>query len=513
MKIVFRVDASLEIGTGHVMRCLTLARALREEGASCRFITRAHPGHLADRIAAEGFEVTLLPAPQGPAPEGPPAHASWAGVDWAQDAEETRAALGADAPDWLVLDHYAFDARWQRAVRPAGTKLMVIDDLADRPHACDLLLDQNLGHDASDYAGLVPDHCTRLIGPKYALLRPEFAEARAEALAVREGRGLRRLLISMGGVDVVDATSAVLDALRTDPLPVDLEISVVMGARAPGLDQVRARARVMPRPTEVVVDVDNMAERMVLADLAIGAGGATTWERCCLGLPSIIVETADNQSGITRAMVAAGAALSPGTLRAGDSGSRVSTVVAEAAEPAQLSTLSQNAAAICDGDGVGRVMLALRPTEVSFRAAVRADSRRVWEWRRAVDSSHQMAGEDTPYSQHDAWFRRAIDDPDRTICIAMQGQQPCGYLRLERTGKGRARVSICLSPDARGKGLGRRLLEEADRLGVCLGIEWLDAQIHPKNDASRRVFEAAGYVQNDPVNGFLTCHHKLEGVT
>ena len=182
MEIAFRADASLEIGTGHVMRCLTLARSLRETGVACQFITRSLPGHMGDRIADEGFDLTLLPAPRGPAPDGPPAHARWAGVDWEQDAAETRAVLGA-APDWLVIDHYAFDARWQRATCPAGTKLMVIDDLADRPHVCDLLLDQNLGHDPRNYDGLVPDDCTRLIGPSYALLRPEFAEARGEALA------------------------------------------------------------------------------------------------------------------------------------------------------------------------------------------------------------------------------------------------------------------------------------------------------------------------------------------
>ncbi|MHA7834813.1 MAG: UDP-2,4-diacetamido-2,4,6-trideoxy-beta-L-altropyranose hydrolase [Algiphilus sp.] len=357
MNIAFRTEASLEIGTGHVMRCLTLARALREAGAVCRFVIRAHPGHLADRIEAEGFDVTLLPAPQEPKPEGPPAHASWAGVAWERDAEETGAALGTDFPDWLVLDHYAFDERWEKAVCPKGTKLTVIDDLADRPHDCDLLLDQNLGHDAPDYDGRVPDKCTRLIGPKYALLRPEFAKMRAEALAAREGRGLRHLLISMGGVDAGDATSVVLDALHTATLPPDLEISVVMGASAPALEKVRARAETMPWPTEVVLDVDDMAARMMWADLAIGAGGATTWERCCLGLPSIIVETALNQSAITSATVAAGAAVSPGPLRAPDFGPRLLAAMVQTGNSAQLYALSKNAAAICDGKGAERVTI------------------------------------------------------------------------------------------------------------------------------------------------------------
>ena len=354
MKITFRTDASLEIGTGHVMRCLTLARALQGAGAACSFITRALPGNLADRIADEGFDVTLLPGPQGMIPQGPPTHAHWAGVNWAEDAAETRAALR-KAPDWLVMDHYAFDARWQKAACPEDTRLMVIDDLSDRPHVCDLLLDQNLGHEAHDYDGLVPEACTRLIGPQYALLRPEFGEARAGALAAREGRGLKRLMISMGGVDAADATSVLLNALRDASLPEGMKISVIMGGQAPALEKVRTLARDMPCRTEVVVDVSDMAVRMADADLAIGAGGSTTWERCALGLPSIIVETADNQAGIAAALARAGAGFAPGALHAPCFARALCAALIEAGDPARLAAMSEAAAEICDGDGVGRV--------------------------------------------------------------------------------------------------------------------------------------------------------------
>lgn len=357
MNITFRTDASLEIGTGHVMRCLTLARGLREAGAKCHFITRALPGHLGTRIQAEGFDLTLLPPPDGPAPQGPPLHAAWAGVEWAQDAAETRAALD-PVPDWLVMDHYAFDASWQEAALPRGTRLMVIDDLADRPHRCDLLLDQNLGRNAQDYDGLVPDGCTRLIGPQFALLRPEFAERRAQALAARGGRGLRHLLITMGGMDPQDTTSGILAALKTAPLPRDLCITVIMGGMAPALGRVRKLAADMPWPTEVVVDVSDMAARMEAADLAIGAGGATTWERCALGLPSIIVQIAENQSGIARAMVKAGAALNPGPITAPDFAPRLHDTLSEAQD--RLEELAQQAALICDGNGLERVVGALQ---------------------------------------------------------------------------------------------------------------------------------------------------------
>jgi len=356
MNITFRTDASLEIGTGHVMRCLTLARALRDVGAKCRFITRDLPGHLGDRIASEGFEVVLLHAPDGGPFEGPPAHAAWAGVSWEQDAQQTRADLSAFAADWLALDHYAFDARWQQAALTNGTKLMVIDDLADRPHVCDLLLDQNLGRKPSDYDGLISANTKCLIGPSYALLRPEFAALRAQALAHRAGRGVKEVLITMGGVDAADATSAVLTALREAPLPQDVRITVVMGGNAPALARVEALAATMPWATQVVVDVPDMAARMASTDLAIGAAGSTTWERCSLGLPSVIVQIADNQAGIAQALTKAGAALDPGPLGSSNFACKLKESLADVLDIDRLISLSESSAKICDGLGSQRTL-------------------------------------------------------------------------------------------------------------------------------------------------------------
>ena len=356
LNVAFRVDSSLEIGTGHVMRCLTLANALARTGARCTFLTRRLPGNSLGRIEEHAVHVLPTSAQHGKAHDDGPPHAAWLAAPWQEDARQTRAALDELQPDWLVVDHYALDARWEAVAVPPETRIFVIDDLADRAHRCDLLLDQNLGHTAGDYDGLVPETCTRLVGPRYALLRPEFAEARAEALAARDGRGLRRLMVSMGGIDAADATSAVLCALREAPLPEDLTIEVIMGGQAPTLEKVHELARDMPRPTQVAVDVDDMAARMARADLAIGAGGSTTWERCALGLPSIIVEVAANQAEITRAMVDAGAALSPGPLQAADVAARLRAAVAEAANPKHLAKMSQAAVETCDGNGVVRVL-------------------------------------------------------------------------------------------------------------------------------------------------------------
>ena len=181
---------------------------------------------------------------------------------------------------------------------------MVIDDLADRPHDCDLLLDQNLYEGLERrYDGLVPDHCERLLGPRYALLRPEFAAAR-KTLRHRDGR-VRRILVFFGGSDLSNETAKALEAIRLLNRT-DIAVDVVVGVSNPKGDQIREICRGMPN-IHFHLQVENMAELMALADLAIGAGGTTTWERCCLGLPSLVLVLADNQREVVEVMTDAGA--------------------------------------------------------------------------------------------------------------------------------------------------------------------------------------------------------------
>ena len=357
LRVLFRADASLQIGTGHVMRCLTLAEVLREHGANCCFICRDHPGHLINEIEQRGFEVEVLPydgnwvainAKQ-------PFHAEWLGDDWETDAEQTKVVAGETTADWLVVDHYALDVRWERTLAPHYRKLMVIDDLADRPHACDLLLDQTCGRDAADYFGLVPADCHLLCGSHYALLRQEFATLRAYSLQRRAQPVLRELLITMGGVDKDNATGDVLQALRSCQLPADCRITVILGAKAPWLDEVRKQAQDMPWTTRVLVDVCNMAQLMADSDLAIGAAGSTSWERCCMGLPTIMLVLAENQHKIAVSLSKAGAAhhVEVSKLKSQP------LITPECLDPLSLGVMSNAAAAITDGLGVTQVTQAL----------------------------------------------------------------------------------------------------------------------------------------------------------
>ena len=365
MKVVFRTDASLHIGTGHVMRCLTLADALAARGAHCQFICRAHEGNLIDYIRQRGFQVHALPllpanaSAVDPAPTRPvnnePAHSHWLGATQAQDAQTCAPILATQQPDWLIVDHYALDACWEQALAPHYRQLMVIDDLADRPHACDLLLDQTFGRDAADYRPLVPAQCQLLCGSSYALLRPEFAVLRPYSLQRRTQPQLRNLLITMGGVDKDNITSKILIALRASPLSPECQITVVMGATAPWLAKVQQVAQDMPWPTQVLVGVSNMAQLMADSDLAIGAAGATSWERCCLGLPTIMLVLASNQQQVAQALERGEAARI--IQRAQNIASCLPKLLGELlAQPAALQALSRCAAKIVDGQGLMSVV-------------------------------------------------------------------------------------------------------------------------------------------------------------
>lgn len=357
MRIAFRTDASIEIGNGHVMRCITLADALREQGVECVFICRPHCGHLLDLIVHRGHEVLALPSLTTASPSSAaddPRHARWLGTDWYTDATHTQQVLGRQAVDWLVVDHYGLDYRWELALHPNCKHLMVIDDLADRTHVCDLLLDQNLGRLAQDYGALLPPNTPILIGPQFALLRPEFSRSRGQSLARRFHPQLKQLLVTMGGVDKDNATSRILDELANCHLPDDLQITVVLGPHAPWRELVQTKALKMPRKTQLLVNANDMSQLMAESDLAIGAAGGTAWERCCLGLPSLIVVLASNQYTGAIALQKAGAALAIQDMQ--QIGQFLQSHLLTGRMASVLHGMSEAAAQITDGQGTSSVM-------------------------------------------------------------------------------------------------------------------------------------------------------------
>lgn len=357
MKVVFRADASMEIGSGHVMRCLTLADALCLNGAECLFVCREHEGHLADLIEERGHAVRLLATATfvggaGVSIDEEGSRESWLGCDWQEDAKNTRTVIADFEPDWIVVDHYGIDARWERCFKDEY-KIFVIDDLANRDHCCSVLLDQNLGSVDENYKGKVPGSCRVMVGPEYALLRPEFSQLRGASLLRRKDTGLKHILISMGGSDAGNITSRVLEAVRDLEFLKDTTLSIVLGAQARTVKQVNEIAKTMPCPTTVFYDIRNMAEMMVSSDLAIGAAGSTSWERCALGVPSILICLADNQKQALDNLVKAGAAVA---IKSESMEKELRSAMTYFSDDLLLSQYSKNAALVTDGLGANRVV-------------------------------------------------------------------------------------------------------------------------------------------------------------
>ncbi len=355
MKVAFRVDASAQIGTGHFMRCLTLADALQKGDAKIRFVSRHLPEYLRDMLTAKGHEFVSVGAiPSGEVADES-AYAHWLGVSQGQDATNTRHALSGAIWDWLVVDHYALDARWETALRNKTKRILVIDDIAERRHDCDVLLDQNFHPEMSArYAGKVPVRCRLLLGPDYALLRDEFRVLRGN-VKPRIGP-VKRVLVFFGGVDKDNCTGSAIDALasiRGQKWYVD----VVIGAQHPLREQIRSACA--DHAFACHVQTDRMATLMAAADLAIGAGGSASWERCCLGLPSLIVSLADNQVSIAQAIDYLGAGVYIGPSQDVDAAVLCRAICNVVECEGALAALSKASYSRVDGLGVDRLREAM----------------------------------------------------------------------------------------------------------------------------------------------------------
>ncbi|MDP2127603.1 MAG: UDP-2,4-diacetamido-2,4,6-trideoxy-beta-L-altropyranose hydrolase [Pseudohongiella sp.] len=300
MKVVFRTDASMHIGSGHVVRCLTLADELARRNAHCLFVCRPLPGHMIDYIRGRGYEVMVLPYTEADSAESTiksgTSYEHLLGVHWAIDAEQTKSLLSSADTDWLIVDHYAIDSRWEIDLEPKFGKLLAIDDIANRPHIADVLLDQNY-NDRNRYLGLVPRDSVLLLGPDYALIRPEYAEFRAQRPELADSVK-KRVFVYFGGSDSNDLTGKTIEALSY-PEVINLDVDVVVGANYLYFERLNSLALSRGR-TRIHEPRLHLADLMSQADIAVGAGGVTNWERICIGLPSLVVTLADNQIPISR---------------------------------------------------------------------------------------------------------------------------------------------------------------------------------------------------------------------
>jgi len=494
MNITFRTDSSLQIGSGHIMRCLTLADELRQRGAEVTFVCREYPGTMIGLIETKGYPVVRLAQAEAEYAVAPDdlTHAAWLGVPWQQDASDTITAVRDARPQWLIIDHYAIDHRWEELLRPHVGKIMVIDDLADRAHDCELLLDQNLYPEMElRYDNLVPAGCQKLLGPRYALLRPEFAAAR-KTLRQRSGE-IKRVLIFFGGVDPTNETTKAVEAVAAINFR-QFEVDVVVGGGNPHQTQIQNFCTAQDG-FHYHCQVNNMAELMAAADLAIGAGGTATWERCALGLPSLVVVLAENQVDLAATASRYGLFFSLGgaatvTIETIQEALRVFTRA-----PENLLAYTKQGMEFVDARGVQRLAGLLAPPQIVVRRAGLADCDAMLVWRNAEETRRYIFdSEPIALECHRTWFRKALENPDRVLLIGEIKGKPVGVLRYDLSGE-EALISVYLVPGGQGQGVGTQLIRSGS---VWLQehqprIKVVTAEILSTNVASLRAFAQAGY--------------------
>lgn len=355
--VAIRADASYDIGTGHVMRCLALAEGLRNSGSKPIFLSRNLPGNISNKVRESGFQLIELPPPPDSSARlsrrKNSTVADWLGVSWEQDVRDCQAALAGVDVDAYCVDHYALDRRWEEKMGHDRSFMIVLDDLADRLHQCHLLLDANLGRKKEDYVSLVDNGTSLLIGPDYALLRPEFAMWRKRSKERRIDGALNSVVVSMGGADKANVTGRIISAFAGMNFGPEFKLTVILGQSSPYVKQVRKMLENLDFQSSLKVNVSDMAATMSENDLAIGGVGGTAWERCCLALPSLLVVMAENQRAGAEALADVGAGILLGY--DADFETEFKAAITKMQIRDNLRLMSTAAASIADGKGVERV--------------------------------------------------------------------------------------------------------------------------------------------------------------
>lgn len=350
MIVGFRADASIQIGSGHIMRCLTVANKLKQKKHQCIFICRVYEGDLIELIKQYGHQVISLENKSFILRESNDEYERWLGVTEEVDADQALEKIQEldILFDWLVVDHYGLSIQWEKKLCSRVKKILVIDDLANREHMADLLLDCGLTHTEVNYAGINHKPAQYLLGPQYALLRPEFNYYRKLLDRESELSDPLKILINLGGVDKNNITSQILGIFQKLQLGIDIQLTVVMGSSAPWTEYIKKIAKSMKYETTVLVGVSNMAELMIKHNLAIGAAGSTAWERCCLGLPTIMICMAENQYMIAKDLHNLGAATS---IQKEDIHTELPNILKKITA-SQLKTIQEKALKVTEGLGV-----------------------------------------------------------------------------------------------------------------------------------------------------------------
>jgi UDP-2,4-diacetamido-2,4,6-trideoxy-beta-L-altropyranose hydrolase len=478
--LVIRADATPSMGTGHLLRSLALAQAWLARGRKVDYVSHCPLPPLVERLKAAGCGVRLLHAPH-------------------PDPEDAAELLAATRPgQWVALDGYHLETGYQRALRRAGRRVLLLDDVRHlNEYDADVLLNQNIHARDWTYAG--PPEMLRLLGPDYVLLRSEFT---AEPGRTQRPRVPLRILCTMGGADPLGMAALVLQALALLP-PDSVEAVLLAGPANPRQAELRAAVPRCPQKVRLLAAVDDMRELMEWADLALTAAGSTCWELAHMGVPMLAVTVAGNQEGIARELERAGAALDLGLGR-NLSASAIAEAVQRVNDPSGLRRMGEAGRGLIDGHGAARVAdildaLAAPRLEAAplLRRAGPGDCRAVFNLANdPTVRAHSFQAGPISWDGHVRWYERLLGDPDRALYLAVVGGVLAGQIRFDRAGE-RADLGFSVAAPFRGKGLGAGLLRDALPLACRdLGVAGARGLVLPGNEASLRAFVRAGYVRD-----------------
>lgn len=476
--LVIRVDASTEIGTGHLMRCLALAQAWKDGGNKVTFITNCQSEGLLQRLRDEEFSLHVLTGSH-PDPK-----------DWGY----TKDILASYPDAWVVLDNYHFGEVYQQQVKEAGHPLLVIDDMAHRKHYyADIVLNQNLHAEKLPYS--CEPYTRLLLGTRYVLLRREFL-ARKDRKRQIPGVA-RHVLVTLGGSDAENHTLKVIQALQKVDIT-GLEATVVVGAGNPHADEVEAAARQNHVPIQLVRDARDMPRLMAWADMAVSSAGSTVWELLFMGTPALVIILADNQRQIAEEVEKQGVARNLGRAANLSVQSLAKSLVLMANDSNLRRKISKNARQLVDGGGAQRVVASIqegRALELRLRPARQKDCRLLWEWANdpAVRAA-SFSSDFIPWEEHQSWLRTKLSDPTCHYYILLSEEGvPVGQVRFDASGD-EAEGNVSIAPNLRGRGYGALGIQIAsERLFRETAVSRIYAHIKPDNNASIQAFTEAGY--------------------
>lgn len=490
MNVVIRADASLHIGSGHIMRCLVLAEALKEQGHTVSFASRPQQGDLVYFVRTKGFKVyELVPPHSWQTPVSNTDYAAWLQVTWQDDAKDLIGKV--DHVDLLIVDHYGLNDNWELFVKNRLLcKVFAIDDLV-RKHQADLILDQTLLRDPLEYKEINPNSIV-LAGCDFALIKQNFAVSRVKALENMVLPSSINVLVSMGGVDQPNATLQALKAL-SQKIGKKPSVTVLLSQQAPHYQSVKKYSIQHSSWVNHIDFVENMAELMLEHHVAIGAPGGTSWERACLGIPSIIIPLAENQKTISNNLAQVGAA---NRVSIADISSKLLT--AYETMISEWSVMRKANLSLCDGLGGLRVAHCVDNIEsnatnlVTLRRATNDDIELVFDWQCLPETrKYALTSEIPTWGDHQKWMNTKLKShSDFFYIIESLFNNSVGVLRLDRLSTGKYVLSIFIDPEYFGKGIAKETLAVVDIIHPNITIQ---ATVLEENIASQRLFAAAQY--------------------